>query len=262
MAHEPTFSTFSTVEDLWSDSAAPNQPPLPVVPARAHTGWVSALVGLLVAALGPVLGLLWMMITPRAVVVRVDGGFVYAEPQPEQIVAGDGWFAILGVSTGGAVAVLAWLLMRRHRGVAMMTAIAAGSLIASVAAWWVGHHFSVEEFRSAAAVAAVGDRLEAPIGLRISELDADHWSASRPTGVVALQALIAAVSYTLFAGFSARTDLGAHDDRFGSGDAAVGGAMPPLNEFVRPGPTGTDRSGLSGATTPDVDSRSADPSRP
>jgi len=159
------------------------------------------LVTLVVAASGFALGWLWTTLSPRVALIKVEGGFVYADAEPEQALAADGWFLLLGLGAGLLFALLAWLL-RAHRGPAMLFALAVGSLGAAWIAWWFGIHIGLAELNAARDAAPIGARLQAPLGLRITDLD--RHSAWQPllTGVVAVQALAAVFCYTAFAGFS------------------------------------------------------------
>jgi hypothetical protein len=163
--------------------------------------------GAVVAASGLLLGWLWAEVAPRIPVTRVENGFVYADAEPEQAIAADGWFAILGTLAGVAFAVLAWLLLRRYRGVAMLVGLALGSLVAASLALWLGHKIGFDQFTAARAHAAIGDRVNAPLDLRVTSLDADRWWIPKLTGVAAVQALVATFVYTCLAGFSSYSTL-------------------------------------------------------
>jgi hypothetical protein len=156
---------------------------------------------LVVAASGFGLGWLWTVLSPRVALIKVEGGFAYADAEPEQALAADGWFLLLGAAAGVLFALLAWIL-RRHRGPAMLLALALGSLGAAWIAWWFGIHIGLAELNAARDAAPIGARVQAPLGLRITDLD--RHSAWQPllTGVVAIQALAAVFCYTALAGFS------------------------------------------------------------
>lgn len=158
-------------------------------------------VAVVVAASGFGLGRLWTELSPRIVLIKVQGGYIYADSEPEQALAADGWFLLLGAAAGVAFALLAWAL-RRHRGPVMLVALALGSLGAAWLAWWFGIHLGLAELNAARDAAPIGARLEAPLGLRITDLD--RRAAWQPllTGVVAVQALVAVFCYTSLAGFS------------------------------------------------------------
>jgi hypothetical protein len=178
-------------------------------PSRRLAGSMTAAlaVAVLVALAGAGIGWLWAELAPRIAVIKAEQGFLYADSEPEQAVAGDGWFAILGAVAGLLFAVLAWYLLRRYRGPAILVGLTLGSLVGAVLAWWVGYKIGLAQFDQARQVAAMGARLNAPLGLRITDLNKDHLWTPLPSGVAAIQALVAAAVYTIFAGFSAYQDL-------------------------------------------------------
>src|SRR5690348_5082319 len=107
---------------------APPEPPQPKAPifgiARA-----AVLVALGIGVLGVAVGWLWAEIAPGLQVIKSDRGFLYADAEPEQPIAGDGLFLFLGVGLGILLAVLVWVLLRRYRGAAMLVALSVGSLV-------------------------------------------------------------------------------------------------------------------------------------
>jgi hypothetical protein len=99
------------------------------------------------------------------------------------------------------------LVLRRYRGVMVLVALAVGSLVTAALALWMGHKIGAAEFAAIRDAAAVGDRIEAPLTLRITNMDAERWGRPKPTGVAAVQALVAVFAYTCLAGFSSHADL-------------------------------------------------------
>jgi hypothetical protein len=122
-------------------------------------------------------------------------------------VAADGWFALLGVVAGVLVATLAWLLLRHRRGVTVLIPLVLGSLIGAWLGWRLGIRLDTADFEALATSAPVGTRLDAPLSLRITDLDRDQWWLPKVTGVIVSQALAAAVTYTTLAGFASDPDL-------------------------------------------------------
>ncbi|NUT06447.1 MAG: DUF2567 domain-containing protein, partial [Hamadaea sp.] len=96
-------------EYAWVPEPAPE-------PRRPLLVTLQSLAVLLAGVLGFPLGLLWQQLAPNVPVLIVEDGAVYNDPQPEQFMSGDGWFAVLGVSFGIVLAVVAWVLVRRLRG--------------------------------------------------------------------------------------------------------------------------------------------------
>jgi hypothetical protein len=141
----------------------------PDSPARVErrprwTALVLSVWATVVAASGLGLGWLWAELAPRVTVIKVDGGFVYADPEPEQAVAADGWFALLGAAAGVVLALLAWVVLRRYRGPAVLLALTVGSLVSAGLALWLGHRIGQAQFAAVRDSAAIGSRLQAPWG--------------------------------------------------------------------------------------------------
>jgi hypothetical protein len=217
-------------------------PPYQVVePARERRSLLpAALVGLVVAAFGGLLGVLWHAVAPRLALIKAEAGFLYAETEPEQPVAADGWFAIIGAAAGVVFALLAWRLLRKYRGVCMLVGLTLGSLAGAVLAWYVGYKIGHAQFLAANGAAAVGERLDAPLELAMTNLDQRNLWKLFPTGVAAVQALFAAFTYTFLAGFSPYPDLRdeePRDERHGS-----------IDQFG-PGVTGNSDNGMGTART-------------
>ncbi len=100
---------------------------------------VLALVGLLV-------GLIWGHLAPRALYTVVDVQHKLAEqndPESEAQIGVDGLFALIGAGVGLVTGCVAWQV-RAARGAFLMIALAVASLLGAVIAWrfglWVGRH--------------------------------------------------------------------------------------------------------------------------
>jgi hypothetical protein len=186
---------------------APPEPPHPATPISSVVR-AAVLVALGIGILGAAVGWFWAEIAPRLQVIKSDRGFLYADAEPEQPIAGDGLFLFIGVGLGILLAVLVWVLLRRYRGAAMLVALSVGSLVGAALAFWVGHKIGVSQFNAVRNSAPIGAQLSAPVTLRVTDLNFDKswW----PNGVVAAQALAAAFTYTALSGFSAYDDLGRH----------------------------------------------------
>src|ERR1700730_13429715 len=137
-------------------------------PPQRHVGTIIA--GVWVPALAPVLGAgvgwIWSAVAPRVAVIKADGGFYYADGEPEQPVAADGWVVILGAIAGILLAVAAWHLLRRYRGPIILAGLAVGSLAGAMLAAWVGYKIGMAQFDAVRNTAAIGAQLYAPLRLR------------------------------------------------------------------------------------------------
>lgn len=98
--------------------------------------------GLLVLALAGVgvpAGLVWWALAPRAEFrITEDGPVVVGSPSTELLVADDAVFVLVMAVVGLLAGTTAWLLLRRHRGVTLLTALAVGATASGAVAWLVG----------------------------------------------------------------------------------------------------------------------------
>ena len=94
------------------------------------------------------------------------------------------------------------MLLRRYRGVAVLIGLVVGSLVGAWLAWWFGVRLGVAQFEAVRDTAPIGAQIDAPISLRITDLDRHAYWPPKMTGMVAAQPLVAAVTYTMLAGFS------------------------------------------------------------
>jgi hypothetical protein len=151
--------------------------------------------------LGVPYALLWALAAPDIPLMKVDDSHVVpTDPAPEQFVAGDGWFVLLGVGFGVAAALAAWFLARRTRGPVVLVALAAGLVMAGLVAAWLGQQIGLDDYRHALAAGAPGARLAHPPDLRVVELP---W----PVGVPLVAAFAAVATYTVMAGWSRHDSL-------------------------------------------------------
>jgi hypothetical protein len=158
---------------------------------------VIALAALLV--LGAPLGLLWRLLAPEGRVVQTARGPYPVDPQPEQYVATDGWFALLGLGFGVLAAVLAWRLLRRHRGPVQLAAVVLGAAGAAPLAWLVGRLWQHGDFEQWRRTAPLGAITAQPPDLRAY-------------GVLLVPAFAAVITYTLLAGWAHDPELAPPDD--------------------------------------------------
>lgn len=119
--------------------------------------------GLLLA--GPLVGLLWAALTPRAAVVLTPGGVQLTHPETQAFVTADSTFLLLGAGTGVVSALLAWRLSAQP-GPGLAIGLALGGLLAAIVAWKTGHQLHLNGFRRALAVDPPGTRLHVPLDLR------------------------------------------------------------------------------------------------
>ncbi|MPZ25842.1 MAG: DUF2567 domain-containing protein [Micromonosporaceae bacterium] len=181
----------------------PVDPSLPGLAARPAGGLL--LVATVVAALGVPFGLLWAAVAPDVPLVMTARGPAFAVPQPEQLIAADGWFAILAVPFGILVAVGVWLAgHRRRRGVAALAALTVGAVGAGLVGWGLGRRVGLAGYRDTLAAAEVGADLARPPDLVVAEAG---WWPPHLLGVVLVPALVAASTYTLLAAWSRFADL-------------------------------------------------------
>jgi hypothetical protein len=199
-----------------------------VAPATPRRRGRSLLVGLAtaltVAALGAPLGWLWSVVAPRVPVVKTEDGGALTESQPEQFVAADGWFTVLGLAFGVLVAVLAWMLLRRYRGPVGLLAVVVGAVGAAPIAWGLGRQIGLAEFRRLLRSAPVGEVLSRPPDLRAGRFEWVHGVIPTIQGDLLLPAFGAAVAYTLLAGWSRYASLNAEPE--GPATSGPGGAVP------------------------------------
>ncbi|MEU1685138.1 DUF2567 domain-containing protein [Micromonospora sp. NPDC005707] len=155
----------------------------------------------LLTVLGAPLGLLWALVAPGTPVRMTADGAVYATPQPEQPIAADGWFSLLGLGFGVLAAISLWVVLRRRRGPAGLVAGVLGGLGAAVVAWQVGRRIGLGTYQRLLDTAPPGTDFTKPADLRAGGID---WYGPLPVphGNLLLAAFGAAVTYTLLAGWS------------------------------------------------------------
>ncbi|MET9380684.1 AAA family ATPase [Streptomyces sp. NPDC002928] len=101
----------------------------------------AAVVTLVVAVTGALLGVLWWWLAPHVPLVgdSSDGGWVVylKDTEGEQAIGVDGTFTLLALAFG-AVSALGVFLWRRRGGVPLVVALGVGGLLGSLLAWRVG----------------------------------------------------------------------------------------------------------------------------
>jgi Protein of unknown function (DUF2567) len=192
-------------------TAARGRPPR----ARAIVIWIVTV--LVIALLGAPLGLLWRVAAPSVPVVKTDAGAVLAQPEPEQFIAADGWFALLGVGLGGLVALAVWFGLRRYRGPAGAIAVTIGMIGAAILAWRLGREVGLAEYQQVAAAAPSGTNLQKPPDLRSGGVSWLAGVVPVSWGVLLAPAFGAAVIYTALAAWSTHPGLQVEPDGLSSG---------------------------------------------
>ncbi|WP_433386622.1 DUF2567 domain-containing protein [Micromonospora sp. KLBMP9576] len=179
-------------------SGLPVEPDLP----RGRAARLAALAVLASSVLGAPLGLLWAALAPDTPVIKVEGGAIYAQPQPEQPIAADGWFSLLGLGFGVLVALALWFLLRRVRGPLGLFAAVLGTFGAALVAWQVGRRTGLAGYERLMGSAPVGRAFDKPADLRAGGIEWVLGVLPVPFGSLLLPAFGAAVAYTLLAGWS------------------------------------------------------------
>jgi hypothetical protein len=161
---------------------------------RSLTAAVTAAVAIVV--LGVLLGLLWGWLAPTVPVIKLaDGSVVVTDPSPEQYIAADGWFTVLGLGFGLIVTIGSWLALRRDRGPFLLLGIVGGAFVAGRwVAPAVGEFLGRDAYREWREAAAQGATYLAPPELQ-------------SLGPKLVPAFIAAIVLTLLAGWSNDPDL-------------------------------------------------------
>ncbi|WP_411096284.1 ABC transporter permease [Streptomyces sp. 020-2-3H-GM] len=97
----------------------------------------AALVAVLVALAGIVLGLLWLWLAPRVPLVSDDTAVYLKNSEGEEAIGADGTFVLLALGFGALSAAAVFWRLRRG-GVLVVVGLALGALAASLIAWRVG----------------------------------------------------------------------------------------------------------------------------
>jgi hypothetical protein len=198
---------------LGADAYGPWYPAEPPKPRRRPGLTAVQAIGVLLAvsALGWPLGILWQAIAPNVPVLVVSDGAIYNDPQPEQFMGGDGWFAVIGLVFGIVVAVVTWMACRQLRGPLGLLVLAVSGTVAAVIAWKVGREIGVSEYLAGLHSAPEGTHLSKPNDLRIEELRL--WPP-RLGGVLLIPALGTTLTLTILAAWSSFANL-RKDSSFG-----------------------------------------------
>ena len=174
---------------VWDQPLRPARRPL----RRSIT--VGALIFGAMAVAGAPIGLLWSWLSPSVPVINAgQNGIVVNDPSPEEYIAADGWFTLIGFGFGLLAAVIIWLVLRRDRGPALMLGVAFGGLACSAVAWGVGRLIGPGAWNDWQKSSGPGDTYNAPPNLHAH-------------GALLVTAFAAVIVTTLLAGWSNDADL-------------------------------------------------------
>lgn len=227
-------------------SAALPQPP---DQQSRHTPAVAVTLVLGLTALGAPLGLLWAALAPDTPVLKTAEGAIYAQPQPEQPIAADGWFSLLGLGFGVLAAIAVWTLLRRRRGPVGLVATTVGALGTALVAWQLGRRIGLDGYQRLLASAPAGTPFDKPADLRAGGIERVLGVLPLPYGNLLLPAFAAAVTYTLLAGWSRWPSLRPEPEPDWPTGPEVAGWPGPVATDRPDGPTGT--APPTGTTVPD-----------
>ena len=200
-------------------------------PSRSwrRTAVVVVLAGLVVAVAGAPLGVLWHFVSPTVPVIDAGAsGFVVNDPSPEEYIAADGWFTIIGFGFGLVAAIVGWLVLRRHRGPGLLLGVTAGALAAAPLAWYTGRLIGRSAYEHWRTIAAVGGTYGAPPDLHAK-------------GTLLVPAFAAVIVLTLLAGWSNDPDLDRPGAKPGYGHELPSQELPVAGDYDLSAAAGQDR---------------------
>ncbi|MFD8642887.1 DUF2567 domain-containing protein [Streptomyces zaomyceticus] len=156
---------------------SPHDPDWPPPPPPAHgpagdpITAAEVLQGVLVtvvsAIAGALLGVLWLNLAPRVLLISDGKGVYLRNSEGETAIGADGTFVLLALAFG-TVAGLVVFLLRRKGGVPLVLGLALGGVLGSLLAWGLGTYFGPTSDVIAHAK-AVGPNIafEAPLELNL-----------------------------------------------------------------------------------------------
>ncbi|MCP3817329.1 AAA family ATPase [Streptomyces sp. A3M-1-3] len=97
----------------------------------------AAVLTVILAAAGVLLGLLWLWLAPRVQLVSNGEAVFLKDTEGEGAVGSDGTFMLLALGFG-ALSAAAVFLFRRRGGIPLVVGLAVGGLLGSVLAWQLG----------------------------------------------------------------------------------------------------------------------------
>lgn len=175
--------------DVWEEPPASRRP-------WRRTIVVAVVTGVVVLVLGGPLGLLWHWLAPTVPVLDAgSNGIIVNDPSPEEYVAADGWYTMLGLAFGLVVAIVAWLVMRKDRGPFLLLGVVLGTFGAGyLIGPWIGGLIGRGSYHHWQETAVQGATYSAPPQVH-------------SVGPKLVAAFAAAIVLTLLAGWSNDPDL-------------------------------------------------------
>ncbi len=138
-------------------------------------------------------GYAWAHLAPKAVYIVVSHGSAdVVNAETSAFIAADAWYCLIGAVGGLIIGLAGYLLAVRRHGPAPMVAILAGSVIAAIAARWVGEHQGLHQFDRQLLTVHQGTLLHAPLALA-GDTSAAIWPPAASLPAVAFWPLAACV---------------------------------------------------------------------
>ncbi|WP_411111263.1 DUF2567 domain-containing protein [Streptomyces sp. c-19] len=158
----------------------------PITAAEVVQG---VLVTLVSAVAGALLGVLWLNLAPRVLLISDGEGVYLRNSEGEAAIGSDGTFVLLALAFG-AIAGLVVFLLRRKGGVPLVLGLAVGGVLGSLLAWGLGTYFGPARDVVAHAK-AVGPNVafEAPLELNLGAAAMLAWPLAATIVHLALTAL-------------------------------------------------------------------------
>jgi len=152
---------------------------------------VAVLIGSAIVGLAG--GLVWASLAPRAVYVVVGHGSAnVVDPETSAFIAADAWYCLIGAVGGLIIGLTGYLLAVRRYGPVPMVAILGGSVIAGIAARWLGEQRGLHQFDRQLLTTHQGTLLHAPLALA-GDTSATFWPTVASLPAVAFWPLAACV---------------------------------------------------------------------
>ncbi|MEV6244934.1 DUF2567 domain-containing protein [Streptomyces sp. NPDC051742] len=147
------------------------------------------LVTLVSAVAGALLGVLWLNLAPRVLLISDGEGVYLRNSEGEAAIGSDGTFVLLALAFG-VVAGLVVFLLRRKGGVPLVLGLAVGGVLGSLLAWGFGTYFGPARDVVAHAK-SVGPNVafEAPLELQLGAAAMLAWPLAATLVHLALTAL-------------------------------------------------------------------------